>query len=123
MLIGGISKFLSDDIRAIAGEQRGYRRLSFCVGTFHQFQVVVTITVGPIMHERGIGAEAILKDVEPNRLGEHAMPRHTRVAGDAHHFLCRLIGDDIDNACYGITTRDMLIRFRSTLFEMSPDSF
>ena len=70
MVCGGIGKFLSDDVRSITRKERGDRRLELCVGALDVFLVVVLIAVGAVVGERGVGAKAVLIDIECHILCE-----------------------------------------------------
>ena len=54
------------------------------------------------MGEGGVTTEAVLVDVEVDRLGQLSFSRHPRIAGDADELLRRLVGDDVDHAGNGI---------------------
>ena len=70
MLMGGVGEPLADDVGAIAGEQGGYGRLCLSVGALNVLLIVVLVTVGTVVGKRGIGAEAVLIDVEVDGLCE-----------------------------------------------------
>ena len=102
MQVGSIGEFLPDDIRPVAGKQRGYRWLCLGVRALSVFQVVITVTVGLVVRERSVRTETILIDVQSYRLRQHAMPGNTRVGCHADEILCGLVGNDIDDARDGI---------------------
>ena len=100
--MGGVGEPLADDVGAIAGEQGGYGRLCLSVGALDVLLIVVLVTVGTVVGERGIGAEAVLKDVETDRLRELSVSGDSGIAGGADQLLCGLIGNDVDDTGDGV---------------------
>ena len=72
------------------------------VRAFLVFQVVVLVAVGPVVRERGVGAEALFVDVEIDRLRELSVSADACRVGDAANGAGRLVGDDVDDASDGI---------------------
>ena len=99
---GRVGELLADEVRAIARKQRGDGGLRLGVTALHILLSVGLIAVGAVVGIGGVGAEAILIDVEADALRQFPFARDAGVVLYAYELLGGLVGDDVDDTADGI---------------------